>query len=313
MINFRFHLVSLIAVFLALGLGILVGSSVVQNVIVDNLEHEIRSVRHDSNTANAQVSQLTDKLAQYDEFLRLSSDYALEQRLQGVPVAIVAERGIDGNAARSTLAMLQKAGAIVPGILWLNDPWALDTPKQLSDLTAAVDVTGNNATARVSALRVLARRLAEPPAERPKNAADPLQELRDAGFLDFTDGNKNDLAHFPAHAARVLVLTGTTSALAPTSTLTDFVNALVDSSVPVVVGEVYDEHAGAAPIPQRGVTLAPIRGDSALSKTVSTVDDVEMLQGQITAAIALEQVVGGTVGHYGFGQGARALFPSRAS
>jgi len=38
MINFRFHLVSLIAVFLALGLGILVGSTVVDQVIVDRLD-----------------------------------------------------------------------------------------------------------------------------------------------------------------------------------------------------------------------------------------------------------------------------------
>ena len=38
MINFRFHLVSLIAVFLALGLGILVGSTVIDQGIVDRLD-----------------------------------------------------------------------------------------------------------------------------------------------------------------------------------------------------------------------------------------------------------------------------------
>jgi len=49
MINFRFHLVSLIAVFLALGLGILVGPSVVDQVIVDRLQREISSIRHESS------------------------------------------------------------------------------------------------------------------------------------------------------------------------------------------------------------------------------------------------------------------------
>ena len=58
MINFRFHLVSLIAVFLALGLGILVGSTVVDQVIVDRLDSEISSVSHESNQLKSENSQL---------------------------------------------------------------------------------------------------------------------------------------------------------------------------------------------------------------------------------------------------------------
>src|SRR3954454_15161459 len=44
MINFRFHIVSLIAVFLALGLGILVGSTVIDQKIVNRLDAEIGRV-----------------------------------------------------------------------------------------------------------------------------------------------------------------------------------------------------------------------------------------------------------------------------
>jgi hypothetical protein len=269
-------------------------------------------VSHDSDQANAQVRQLSDKLAKDDEFLRLSSEYALEQRLSGVPVAVVAEKGVDGSTARAALAVLQKAGAVVPGILWLNDSWGLDSAKQLADLQSAVTVSGNNATARVAALRLLARRLAEPPPGATRGAADTLQALRDAGFIDFTDGNKNSLARFPPRAARVLVLTSTNSALTPTSTLIDLVTALNQADVPVVVGEIYDDHGGTTPVPQRGVTLAPITGDATLRRLVSTVDDAELLAGQVSAAIALEQIVGGTVDHYGFGQGADKLFPPRS-
>ena len=45
MINFRFHLVSLVAVFLALGLGILVGSTVIDQGIVNRLDSEINHVQ----------------------------------------------------------------------------------------------------------------------------------------------------------------------------------------------------------------------------------------------------------------------------
>ena len=61
MINFRFHLVSLIAVFLALGLGILVGSTVVDQVIVDRLDREIRTARRDTATVQAENRRLSDE------------------------------------------------------------------------------------------------------------------------------------------------------------------------------------------------------------------------------------------------------------
>ena len=60
MINFRFHLVSLVAVFLALGLGILVGSTVVDQKIVDRLDSEINSVRKENSERKAANKQLAE-------------------------------------------------------------------------------------------------------------------------------------------------------------------------------------------------------------------------------------------------------------
>src|SRR5512138_1223018 len=114
MINFRFHLVSLIAVFLALGLGILVGSTVVDQVIVDRLDREIKSVRHDSSAASAENNKLKQQLSQDEDFLKKSAPFAVEQRLQNVPIAIVAERGVSSDAAKQTVAVLRDAGANVP-------------------------------------------------------------------------------------------------------------------------------------------------------------------------------------------------------
>src|SRR6478609_1901093 len=98
MVNFRFHIVSLIAVFLALGLGILVGSTVVDQVIVDRLDREISSVSHESNQLKDENRALKSEVAQLNEFLQKSSAYAVEKRLNNVPVAVVAEKGIDAAA-----------------------------------------------------------------------------------------------------------------------------------------------------------------------------------------------------------------------
>ena len=43
---------------------------------------------------------------------------------------------------------------------------------------------------------------------------------------------------------------------------------------------------------------------------MSTLDDGELVQGQVTAVIALEQLAAGTVGHYGYGQGAQSPLPA---
>ncbi len=304
MINFRFHLVSLIAVFLALGLGILVGSSVVDRAIVDNLEREINNVKQDSKQAKADLKVRDDNLSKLDDFVKKSAAYAVDQRLIDVPVAVVAERGVDASITKATLTMLQSAGADVPGVLWLTDKWRLDNPDDLAKLQDAVNVSGNNATARADALQLLARRLAQPQTTGRRRAPDVLEPLRQAGFLEFTDGDRSELAKFPRRAARVLVVTGTNSDLSGTDTIVPFVSALIAANAPTAVGEVYDSHDGASPMPQRGASVAPIRGDSALQQDVSTVDDLELAQGQVSVVIALEQLAGGTVGHYGYGQGA---------
>src|ERR1700730_14628256 len=162
MINFRFHLVSLIAVFLALGLGILVGSSVVDRAIVDNLEREINNVKNDSKQAKADLKVRDDTLSKLDEYVKKSSAYAVDQRLIDVPVAIVAERGVDAGITKATLTMLQAAGADVSGVFWLTGKWRLDNADDLAKLQNAAHVAGNNATARAGALQLLARRLAQP-------------------------------------------------------------------------------------------------------------------------------------------------------
>ncbi len=310
MINFRFHLVSLIAVFLALGLGILVGSTVVDQVIVDRLDREISSVSHESNQIKSDNSQLKDRLSQLNDFLKKSSAYSVQQRLISAPVAIIAEKGIDTGAVNALLAQLKAAGADVPGVLWLDDKWELSSAKDLVALQTAAHVTGPAPASRIAALRALATRLAEPQLTGAKARRDVVEPLRSAGFLDFTDGKKAALTAFPEHPARVLYLTGPDSHLLTTATMVDLVAPFVAAKVPTVVGEVYDpKPAKNGKTAERGASIGPVRSNPSLAKQVTTLDDGELLQGTVTAVISLEQVADGIVGHYGYGEGASEVVP----
>jgi hypothetical protein len=304
MINFRFHLVSLIAVFLALGLGILVGSSVVDRAIVDNLRDEIRTVRNDSRQANAELRDRDANISALDDFLDESASYTVDQRLIDVPVALVAERGTDSGVTKQMLQLLEDAGADSPGVFWLTPKWQLETPDDTEALQKALDLTGNNATVRAEALDVLASRLSERATSDRRRSEDVLESLRKAGFVEFTDGDRNALERFPRRAGRVMVVTGNDSELNGSGSMVALVQSLVSSRVPTVVAETYDNRDGAPSAPERGAAVAPVRGDPTLRDDVSTVDDLELVQGRVAAVLALEQIAGGTTGHYGYGQSA---------
>ena len=71
-----------------------------------------------------------------------------------------------------------------------------------------------------------------------------------------------------------------------------------------------DASGGTTPNPKRGSALEPVRGDPALAKQVTTFDDADLPQGPLTAVIGLEQIASGTIGHYGYGEGASETIPS---
>ena len=84
MINFRFHLVSLIAVFLALGLGILVGSTVVDQKIVNRLDREISSVRKENSDARKTANKaLAEENSRLQKFIDEAAPFVGDARLDG--------------------------------------------------------------------------------------------------------------------------------------------------------------------------------------------------------------------------------------
>ena len=59
MISFRYHLVSLVAIFLALAIGITAGSTVIKESVVDNLRANVDSVNKRLNEVEKRDKDLT--------------------------------------------------------------------------------------------------------------------------------------------------------------------------------------------------------------------------------------------------------------
>ena len=310
MVNFRFHLVSLIAVFLALGLGILTGSAVVNQATVQTIRREIRDVRAEVNSLRSTNGQLKDDLNRANAFLADSAAYAVDGRLIDVPVAVLAERGVSGDDVNDTIALVRAAGAVAPAIVWLESKWTLGNDSDVQSLRNATDLDGGANSVRQRALDELALRLTSPPVGAVPGEApvpDLLKRLSDAGFISIDPGNA-DMTTFPPTPARALLVTGTQSDFAGTDMTVDTAQALVNANAPTVVGEVYVQQDG-GDAPKRGDAVAKVRAKDTLAAVVSTVDDLELVQGRVAAVLALQQLGAGTVGHYGYGDGASSSLP----
>lgn len=328
MINFRFHLASLIAVFLALAIGIVMGSTVIKEATVDVLRSQIHRVERTSNARERTNDQLRGQIDNLDDYLRQSAPYTVRGTLAGVTVAVVAVRGVDGGATKATAQLIQQAGGFTPGILWLEPTWALKNAadaRKLGALLGEPDAPARRI--RDDAINALARRLSgsESPAlasvtrlapttttVAPAGAGGPdlLSELVDAGFLSLEDvggqaGKTFTLADFPGTTARVLLVTGTDGSVDTTTLVEPLARALVTAKVPTAVASVYHDQQGK---PGRSSVLAPIRSDGTLSRQVSTVDDLDLGAGQVASVLALGELET-RIGHYGYGDGSTAILP----
>ncbi len=160
--DLKYHIASLTAVFLALGIGILVGTTVIgndaltkqQERLVASLQEEFKALREDNEKTTAALAELQADLAYQQEFNRAVLPVLVKERLKGRAVAVV-----DVNYRRSHDALanvLRLAGAEVRSVTSISLP-----PREartVREVAALLGLKGEPSYERV--LRELAVRLA---------------------------------------------------------------------------------------------------------------------------------------------------------
>jgi len=298
MINFRYHLASLIAVFLALALGVVMGSTVIDRAIVTSLRDRIDSVEANAERRKAENDQLRSDLGRLQGSVAEIAPFAVSGRLTDVPVAVVAARGIDEAPVRATVTLLQQAGAQAPGILWLEAAWSADTPEALGKLSTAFP--GPDASARDRGLAAIAARSTDA-------GARGLALAVTGGVVRYEAvGNEpSTLENWGGANARLLLVDGPAAKLGPTTWTVALARAAVGARIPTEVAEVYVK---AADGPDRGATLRPVQQAADLG-VVSTVDNLDLIEGRIAAVLALADLGRGVSGRYGYGRDATRSIP----
>lgn len=121
MVNFRYHLVSLIAVFLALAVGVVLGAGPLQNAIVKGpgAESEAASLQR----TQAELADVEELTSQYATFTDAVGGEVLADTLDGHAVAFVLLPGASTEDVDLLADALESAGGEVLGRVLLTDDW----------------------------------------------------------------------------------------------------------------------------------------------------------------------------------------------
>ncbi|GAB2477141.1 copper transporter [Xylanimonas ulmi] len=312
MIDFRYHLVSLISVFLALAVGIILGAGPLQGTIGDQLTDQVDSLRTERNDLRDSLARSQADADERLEFIEAAGPSLLEGTLVGRSVAVVDLDGVSDDIMEDVTAGIEAAGGSVSARLALTEAWADDDHEGFRETVAAgmrprlrSIEEGLSEDASTEELLGTALALALAHESEPGTRSDDAQALQQQlvqADLIVVDGD------LTAAADAVLLVSGTAGSGAPQSA-TPAPSEATAVSMATLAGAVQAvaPTVVAGPTTTSGDVVSTVRGDSDVAERVSTVSGVDKPVGQIAAPLAVAAQLAGTTGHYGFEDGTTPL------
>jgi hypothetical protein len=308
MVNFRFHLVSLTAVFLALAAGIAIGAGVVDRATVDQIERQLSDVAKRREETNAENDRLRADLSRWGDFSKDAGDRLVAGQLTGVPIVLVSTSGVDRGLVESVAGALTAAGAEVDGTFWFTGRWKLGSEDEARALAGVLDTAPTTDAEELRSAAVNATATAWAVGD-----SGPLvTALLDSGFLEFDPPATElvPLAELPRPSTLFLVVSDESADVPVADLAVPLVTRLVGSQVPVLAaqrtapvpaapeGDAGKDHEAEKPPP---AFVDALRADGSIASRVSTVDNLEDYRGRVATVLALHELRTGKTGHYGFG------------
>jgi hypothetical protein len=115
-LDFRYHALSLVAVFLALGIGIVLGATAGDSVVSQANKDVRSSLRGDLLNALARARDATTKLQQRDRFETTAFPYIAGDKLAGRRIAIVSSGALPQDVENSARNAVKDAGGAIDSL-----------------------------------------------------------------------------------------------------------------------------------------------------------------------------------------------------
>jgi Copper transport outer membrane protein, MctB len=114
-IDFRYHLVSIVAVFLALAIGIIVGATALQGHVEAGLDRASKLEQRQIDSARTKIKNQQNQITSDGQFAQAAAPLLLTNLLSGQKVVLVTAPGADGSTVSGITSALELAGAKVTG------------------------------------------------------------------------------------------------------------------------------------------------------------------------------------------------------
>jgi hypothetical protein len=301
-IPFRYHIVTIVAVFLALAVGLLAGSSFVDPALTNQLREQTDRLTNDLRDRDDQLTASRGDIAALEGFVDVATPYLIRNRLFGEQVIVVVQEGVEEGVLAEVQRSLAESGADVLAVMEARDQIASADPEaqdRLAEVIGAPVAPADQLPALTAS--ALAARLTSAGGADPEG--DLLAGLLSAGFLAPVGSglSATALAEIGAADDQVVVVLGGSQEEEPALLPEDFAVPLVDALAalgwPVVAGE---SATTAVPF------VDAVRGTDGLV----TVDDLDMSIGGAALVLGLDELLSsGQGGDYGIKDGAEPLPP----
>jgi Copper transport outer membrane protein, MctB len=325
-INFRYHVVSIVAVFLALAIGIVLGSTELHGFALDQLDSLSTSLRNSLETAHANNTTLKQQVNADQAFATAAAPRLLDGLLTEQKVVLVVAPSAPGNVVSGVTTALTQAGAKVTGQISLQpllfDPSAsnqsfLSTIVNTLATNSHVEPANGSPLAQASWMlgsAILTKNNPSSSGTQPGKSSggagttgeSVLSSYAQAGLLSVTSGQPGS---DPATLAVVVTPSTIPSDGDSDSTNQGLVTMAQELNTAglgtVMVGSVSGSVSGSA--------ISTLRGSNAAAQ-ISSVDDADTEIGQIVTvqALAQELSAGHKTGSYGVDPGNSAAGPNPA-
>ena len=300
MISFRYHIVSIVSVFLALAIGVALGGGPLKGEVDNTLVEQVESDRKAKAGLQAEILALEATNEFSDTFARTAAPGLINAAVQGRVVTMVVLPGASQDTVTSIGGFVTQAGGTVGGTLRVGEKLVDVGTKQLvdelasqlldgtPDVTVAEDASGYE---RMGAL--IARAIGTP--EDAGAAVDDTTNSILAGLS--TAGLMSADGELTRRGSLVLFVTGTREG---SSEEKQGANSIIISLAKAIDAGT-DGVAIAGPVPSAradGLVNA-IRTDVEAAREISTVDALPRTAAELITVMALGEQAQGEVGHYG--------------
>lgn len=313
MISFRYHIVSIVSVFLALAIGVALGGGPLKGEVDNTLVEQVETDRQAKAALQAEIAELRSGNQFTDAFAANVANGLLDATLDGRPVTLVVLPGAEESVVSSVSELVDVAGGTVAGTVRAGEGLVDVGNKQLvdelgsqlldgtPDVSVADDASGYERLGALVARAVATDQAGGAAVDDASNSI--LSGLSTANLMSA----EGDLTR---RGSLVLFVAGPGSGSADARQGTNSIVTALAKAVDADTGGVVV--AGPASAARDNGLIAAVRADVSAAKDVSTVDALSREAGQVVAVMALAEQAKGEAGQYGAVDAADGPMPGAA-